>query len=76
MIWRLLALLVRYGLGLLLFYATLCLVIALLRSPAIQGLLVSFSLLLGCLWALWRKLPDWMQEILRSLWKRKEGSDD
>jgi len=76
MTWRLLAILIQLGLGLLLFYATLRLLEALLLSPAFQQLLVTFGILLAGAWALYRKLPDWMQEVLRSLWKGKEGKDD
>ena len=76
MSWRLLAFLVRLSLGLLLFYASLSLVIALLRSPQFQNALVALSLLLGCLWWLWSKLPDWLQEAIRALWKRRERKDD
>src|SRR5580700_9330246 len=50
MSWRLLAILVRLSLGLLLFYASLSLVIALLRSSQFQNALIALSLLLGCLW--------------------------
>ena len=74
---RLLAIVVRLGLGLLLFYATLCLVIALLRTPQVQSALVAFGMLLGCLWWLWSKLPDWLQEAIRSFWTdRKRRSND
>ena len=76
MSWRLLAILVRLSLGLLLFYASLSLVIALLRSPQFQNALVALGLLLGCLWWLWSKLPDWLQEAIRALWKRRERTDD
>ena len=36
MSWRLLAILARLGIGLMLFYASLALVVALLRSPEVQ----------------------------------------
>jgi hypothetical protein len=73
---RLLAIVVRLVLGLLLFYATLCLVIALLNTAEVQRALVALGTLLGCLWWLWSKLPDWLQEAIRALWKRKERKDD
>jgi DNA-directed RNA polymerase subunit RPC12/RpoP len=76
MSWKLLAILLRLGLGLLLFYATLWLVISLLRTPQVQQALVAFGLLLGCLWWLWTKLPDWLQEAIRTLWKRRRTRDD
>ena len=76
MSWRLLALLVRLSLGLLLFYASLYLVIALLRTPEVQRALVAIGLLLAGLWWLWTKLPDWFQEVIRNLWKNRSKRDD
>ena len=76
MSWRLFALLIRLGLGLLLFYASLCLVVALLRTREVQQALVVFGMLLSGLWWLWSKLPDWFQEALRSFWKNRRRDDD
>jgi hypothetical protein len=76
MSWRLLAILARLGLGLLLFYASLCLLIAFFRTPEVQRALAAIGLLLAVLWWLWTKLPDWLQEMLRALWQRKENKDD
>jgi hypothetical protein len=76
MSWRLLALLARLALGLMLFYASLSLVIALLRSPEVQRALVALGLLLSGLWWVWSKLPDWFQEALRALWVKKDRKDD
>ena len=73
---RFLALVVRLGLGLLLFYASLCLVIELLRTREVQQALVGFGVLLVGLWCLWSKLPDWFQEALRSFWKNRRRNDD
>jgi hypothetical protein len=73
---RLLALLIRLGLGLLLFYASLCLVVALLRTREVQQALVIFGMLLSGLWWLWSKLPDWFQEAIRSFWKSRRQNDD
>jgi hypothetical protein len=64
------------GLGLLLFYASLSLVIALIRTPEVQRALVAFGLLLAVLWWLWSKLPDWFQEAIRSFWKNRSRRDD
>jgi hypothetical protein len=76
MILRLLALLVRLGLGLLLFYASLALVIALIRTPEVQRALVAFGLLLAVLWWLWSKLPDWFQDAIRGFWKNRSRRND
>jgi len=76
MSWRLLAILARLGLGLLLFYASLSLLIDLVRTPAFQQFLACLGLLLGALWWLWSKLPVWLQKFIRYLWERKEHSDD
>jgi hypothetical protein len=76
MSWRLLAILARLGLGLLLFYASISLVIALIRTPEMQRVFVAFGMLLGALWWLWSKLPDWFQEAIRSFWKYRSRRDD
>jgi len=76
MTWRLLALLVRLGLGLLLFYLSLTVLIDLVRTPAFQQLMVCLSFILGGAWYCYSRLPDWLQELIRSLWKRKENKDD
>jgi undecaprenyl pyrophosphate phosphatase UppP len=76
MIWRLLAIVVRLGLGLVLFSASLWLVIALIRTTASREALVSLGALLAALWLFWTKLPDWLQELIRALWKQRDSSDD
>ena len=73
---RLLALLLRLGLGLLLFYATLSLVVALFNSPQVRQFFVAFGILMAVLWGLWAKLPDWFQEAIRSFWVRRRQRDD
>ena len=60
----------------MLFYASLSLVVAILREPQLQNALVALGMLLAVLWGLWTKLPDWLQEMIRLLWKRKENKDD
>jgi hypothetical protein len=73
---RLLAILARLGLGLLLFYATLSFVIAILRKPEIQQSLVLVGILLIILWILWTRLPAWFREAIRSFWERGRGHGD
>lgn len=76
MSWRLLALLVRLGFGLLLFYLSLTLLIDLVRTPEFQQVMVWLSFIMGGLWYCYSRLPDWLQELIRSLWKRKENKND
>jgi RNA polymerase subunit RPABC4/transcription elongation factor Spt4 len=71
-----LVLMARLVLGLLLFYATLSLLVALVRSPQVQQLLVACGMLLGVLWILWSKLPDWSREALRDFWITRRHDDD
>jgi hypothetical protein len=72
---RLLAILARLGLGLLLLYASLALLVALVRSPQVHAFLIACGILLGVLWALWRKLPDWFQEAIREFWRSRSHDD-
>jgi len=76
MSWRLLAIVVRLGIGLVLYAASLWLLIALIRTTASRQALVSLGALLAALWLFWTKLPDWLQELIRMLWKRRDNSDD
>ena len=75
MSWRLLAILIRLGIGLVLFAASLWLVIALVRTTASRDVLLSFGALLTALWLFWTKLPDWLQELIRALWKHRDTDD-
>jgi hypothetical protein len=68
---RLLAIFARLGLGLLLFYVTLSLIVDAVRSPQVQQTFVAIGMLLSILWWLWTKLPDWLQEAIRSFWIRR-----
>ena len=73
---RFLAIMARLSLGLLLFYASLSLLVALLRSPQFQRSLIALGMLLGVLWWMWSKLPDWFQDAIRSFWKNRSQRDD
>jgi hypothetical protein len=73
--WKLLAIIIRLGLGLFLFYVTLSFLVALAKTTEFQQGLVAFALLLIALWLVWSKLPDWLQDILRNLVKRKRRDD-
>lgn len=73
---KLLAILIRLGLGLLLVSATLAFFVALARSPQFHSALVGFGLLLLALWLVWSKLPDWLQNALRHAVTRRRDADD
>lgn len=74
---RLFALLARLGLGLLLFYATLSIIVALMGSPQMQRFAIALGLLLLLLWGLWMRLPDWLQEAIRTfVIRRRDRNDD
>lgn len=73
---QLLLLMARLIVGLLLFYATLALFVALVRSPEVQQFFVSCGILLAVLWILWSKLPEWSREALRDFWITRRHHDD
>jgi hypothetical protein len=73
--WRLLAVLVRLGLGLLLFYISLSLFIDLIRTAQFQRFLVVTGIAVGGLWWCYSKLPDWLQKLIRALWRWKSHDD-
>ena len=74
--WKLLAILVRLGLGLLLFYITLSFLISLAKTTQVQQAVVCIGLLLVALWILWSKLPDWLQDVIRNAVKRRRTNRD
>jgi hypothetical protein len=73
--WRLLALIVRLGLGLLLFYVSLSLLIDLVRTAQFQRFLVVTGIAVGGLWWCSSKLPDWLQKLIRALWRWRSHDD-
>jgi RNA polymerase subunit RPABC4/transcription elongation factor Spt4 len=75
-VWKLLAILIRLGLGLLLTYITLAFLIALAKTPAFQQGFVAFAFLILGLWLVWSKLPEWLQDALRQTVKRRRRRDD
>jgi hypothetical protein len=76
MSWRLLAILARVGIGIVLVTLTLGIVVAMIRTPETQHFFVAIGMLLGALWWAFTRLPDWLQEILRSIWKYWSRRDD
>jgi DNA-directed RNA polymerase subunit RPC12/RpoP len=75
MSWRLLALVVRLGLGLLLFYISLSLLIDLIRTPQFQQFLVLAGLMVGGAWWCYSQLPDWLQQLIRAIWRWRSHDD-
>jgi RNA polymerase subunit RPABC4/transcription elongation factor Spt4 len=75
MSWRLLALVIRLVAGLLLFYISLSLLIDIVRTPQFQQFFVACGVVVGGLWWMYSKLPDWLQELLRAIWKWKSHED-
>lgn len=74
---QLLALMTRFILGLFLFYATLAVIVALVRSQEVQQFCLASGILLAVLWGLWTKLPEWFQEAIRDfVTKRRNRNDD
>ncbi len=73
---RLLAIVIRLGAGLLLFYLTLQFLIALLNSSVVRQFFIAIGMLLGVLWWMWTRLPDWLQEAIRELWQKERRRDE
>jgi hypothetical protein len=46
--------------------------IELLRRSEVQNGLVAIGILVGVLWLIWTKLPDWLRELIRKSMRRKE----
>lgn len=74
--WKLLAILIRLGVGLLLFTATLLFIVVIAQSETVRRAGVSIGIVLGSLWLAWTKLPDWLQEALRRAVLRRSDDED
>jgi len=74
--WKLGEFLVRLLVGILLVCLSLLLVVAtlqeLLRNSQLQNGLVALGILLGVLWWMWSKLPEWFRKMVRRALARKE----
>ena len=75
MSWRLFAILIRLAVGIFLVYFSLALLIGLFQTPQFQHLLIATGLLLGGMWWCYTKLPDWLQELIRTLWRWTNHED-
>lgn len=75
--WKLIAILLRLFVGLLLLYITLSFLIALAKTAQVQQAAVCIGLMLVALWILWSKLPEWLQELIRStVTRRRKDRED
>lgn len=70
--WKVLEFLAKAGLGLLLVYVSLAVLVDLLRHPQFQAGLFVIGVLLGLLWWLWSQLPEWFRTFVWRSMKRKE----
>ena len=70
------AFVVRVSLGILLFLASLFLLIAffnaVLHDDQFQDSLIAVGILVALLWFLWSQLPDWFRKVIRKAIQRKE----
>jgi RNA polymerase subunit RPABC4/transcription elongation factor Spt4 len=77
--WHFFEFLVRVALGALLVSASLAILAEVLRemlaSPQLQSGLLGLGMLLGILWWLWSKLPQWFRQAIRHALKRREGGN-
>lgn len=69
------ALVVQLGLGLLFFYIALTLLVDLVRTPQFQQLLVLTGIVVSGLAWVYSKLPDWLQRLLRAIWRWKSHEE-
>ncbi len=75
MSWRLAALVIQLGLGLLFFYVSLSLFVDLLRTPQFQQFLVLTGVIVSALMWVYSKLPDWLQKLIRAIWRWKSHDE-
>jgi len=73
--WKLFAFVVRVGLGVLLVYVSICFLAAMVRTAEVQRGLVALGALLIGLWLVWSRLPEWLQEAIRSALESKRRGD-
>jgi hypothetical protein len=74
--WRVLEFVTKVVFGAFLAYLSVAGLIALLRTPQFQSLLIIFGILVGLLWWLWSLLPEWFQKLVQRSIRRKEQPHD
>lgn len=70
--WKILEFLIRATVVIFLLYVSLIAFMGLLRQPEFQAGLLVIAVLLGLLWWMWSRLPEWFREWVRRSLKRKE----
>ncbi len=70
--WKVLEFLAKVGLGILLLYISLAVLVDLLRRPQFQAGLFIVVILIGLVWWLWSQLPEWFRKFVWRSSKRKE----
>lgn len=71
--WHIFAVLVKVLLAILLGYASLAFLVALLSLREVQNWLICLGLLLAILWFLWGMLPQWFRKAIRWTVKGARG---
>jgi len=71
--WKVLEFVLKVAVAAFLVYVSLIAVVDLFRRPQIQAGLLVVGVMLGLLWLLWTKLPEWFRELVRRSLKRKEN---
>lgn len=78
--WRVVEFLTRVMLGALLVCITLLVLVAifreLLESSQMQNGLLALGILVGLLWWLWSRLPEWFRKLVRRSFRKKERSHE
>lgn len=69
--WKVLAFLLQVFLGIVLGLTSLAVVTELLRTPAMQDLLILEGFVLLILWVIWAMLLDWFRKFIHWLTKKR-----
>ena len=70
--WNIFGFLIRVFSGTFLVFLSLVVLVGMLHSPQVQNGLVAIGIVLGLLWWLWSKLPEWLRKLVRRSLKRRE----
>jgi hypothetical protein len=64
----------RITVGAFLVVLSLVSLVGLLTVPEIKDAVMCLATLLGTLWWIWSELPNWLRELARKFFERKERS--